>query len=54
MQLAYRELCFDLLKSWPCKDGRKLGGMLKYELFSNLCFILYVERLWSGPMNTTC
>ena len=42
-------LNFDLLKSWPCKVGRKL----KYVLFANLCLILYVERLWSGPMNTT-
>ena len=50
---AYRELSFDLLKSWPCKDGRELRGMLKYHvLFAKLSFILYLQR--SGPMNTTC
>ena len=50
---VYGELSFDLLKSWPCKDGWELGGMLKCHV-SNLCFILCLERLWSGPMNTTC
>ena len=46
---AYREFSFDLLTTWPCKDGRELDGMLKYVLFANLCF----ELLCRAPMEWT-
>ena len=37
---VYRELFFDLLKSWPCEEDWELGGMLKYVLFANLFYTL--------------
>ena len=39
---AYRELSFDLLKTWPCKDGQELGEMLKYVLFANFCVLYFM------------